>query len=382
MSTSTVATSTESPMAPATSPEPPSSAATHTLPAPQGFASAGNPVTIAIDAMGGDYAPAEIVKGAIEGAILHRVQVLLVGQTHAIERELAKLPAHKLQAAQYRIIDAPDVIEMGESPLSAMRHKKQSSIAVTARCVKEGQAQGMVAAGSTGAAMAAATLIVGRLKGLDRPAIGVVLPSTSEKQCLLIDGGANAWCEPALLHQFAHIGAAYMQNVYGAPNPSVGLLNIGEELGKGNPLVNEAYTLLANDTRLNFYGNVEGKDLFKGTTHVAVTDGFSGNVALKSAEGMAKLITSHLKASINTSWRAKLGALLLKPSLDSLKAKIDPHEHGGALLLGINGICIISHGSSNAWAVVNAIRQAKQAVVSHVVDKMSAAILPAPLPTA
>lgn len=344
-----------------------------------GFATSGNPVTIAIDAMGGDYAPAEIVKGAIEGAILHRVQVLLVGQAHAIERELAKLPAHKLQAAQYRIIDAPDVIEMGESPLSAMRHKKQSSIAVTARCIKEGQAQGMVAAGSTGAAMAAATLIVGRIKGLDRPAIGVVLPTSSEKQCLLIDGGANALCEPTLLHQFAHIGAAYMQNVYGAPNPSVGLLNIGEELGKGNPLVNEAFDLLANDTRLNFYGNVEGKDLFKGTTHVAVTDGFSGNIALKSAEGMARLITSHIKTSINTSWREKLGALLLKPTLDSLKAKIDPHEHGGALLLGINGICIISHGSSNAWAIVNSIRQAKQAIASHVVDKMSAAILPSNL---
>ncbi len=326
-------------------------------------------ITIAIDAMGGDFAPAEIVKGAVEGARTHNVQILLVGPEEIVSPELAK---HDTSGLNITLRHADEVIEMGESPATAIRKKKKSSIVLTAKAVKQGDAQGMVAAGSTGAAMAAALLNIGRVPGVDRPAIGVVLPSTG-KPCLLLDVGANADCIPEMLLQFARMGSVYMGSVFNIENPSVGIVNIGEELGKGNTLVNTAYELLKGSS-LNFYGNIEGNDLFKGTTDVAVCDGFVGNVALKSAEGVSKMLLTHIKAELNSTVKAMAGAVLAKSALKRAKANVDPSEYGGALLLGINGICVIGHGSSDATAVVSAIRVAKEAIKKDVLGKMAGAI--------
>lgn len=325
--------------------------------------------TIAIDVMGGDYAPTEIIKGALQGAEIYRCHVLLVGPPPLIKAEIAKL-GHVNHNA-YTIVEANDVINMGDSPATAIRRKKTASIVVTAQQVKQGKAQAMVAAGSTGAAMAAALLYVGRLPGVDRPAIGVVLPSTGSP-ALLLDAGANADCIPEMLLQFGQMGHVFMSQVYGVAKPRIGLLNIGEELGKGNALVNTTYELLEKEQQLNFIGNVEGHDLFKGTADVVVCDGFAGNVALKSAEGVAKMLLLAIKDELHSSLKAKAGALLAKSALKRAKDKVDPHEYGGALLLGINGVCVIGHGSSNAHAVVNAIRVAKEAVDGDVLGKMSA----------
>lgn len=327
-------------------------------------------ITIAIDAMGGDFAPAEIVKGAVDAARAHQVSILLVGSEQIVQPELAKYNTDGLSIS---IQHAAEVIEMGESPATAIRKKKKSSIVLTAKAVKQGMADGMVAAGSTGAAMAAALLNIGRIPGVDRPAIGVVLPSTGTPT-LLLDAGANADCIPEMLLQFARMGSVYMGNVFNIPEPSIGILNIGEELGKGNALVNTTYDLLKNDTHLNFYGNIEGNDLFKGTTDVAVCDGFVGNVALKSAEGVSKMLLTHIRAELGSTVKAMAGAVLAKSALKRAKANVDPSEYGGALLLGINGICVIGHGSSDAHAVVNAVRVAKEAIIKDVLGKMAGAI--------
>ncbi|MFN8615209.1 MAG: phosphate acyltransferase PlsX [Vampirovibrionales bacterium] len=326
-------------------------------------------VTVAVDAMGGDFAPQAIVQGALDGSRRFGCTVLLVGPQAVVEAELATA---NTQGAHYQVVDAPDIIGMGDSPATAIRRKKNASIVVTAKLVKEGRAQAMVAAGSTGAAMAAALLYIGRIPGVDRPAIGVVLPSTGAPT-LLLDAGANADCIPEMLLQFGQMGSVFMHNVYGVAQPRVGILNIGEELGKGNAMVNAAFELLSHDAQLHFVGNVEGNDLFKGTCDVAVCDGFVGNVALKSAEGIAKMLMSTLKEELTGDLKSKAGALLAKSALKRVKAKVDPHEYGGALLLGINGICVIGHGSSNAYAVENAVRVAVQAVESNVLAKMSAA---------
>lgn len=325
--------------------------------------------TIAIDAMGGDFAPSEIVKGAVEGAQIYDVHIQLCGPSDKIEAELASFSAK--ERTRIEVIHCDEVIEMDESPATAIRRKKNASIVVTAKQVKQGHAHAMVAAGSTGAAMAASLLYIGRVPGIDRPAIGVALPTLSNDPCLLLDAGANADCIPEMLLQFAQMGNVFMENVYGIPHPKVGILNIGEELGKGNSLANTAYDLIKRESGLNFIGNVEGNDLFKGTCHVAVCDGFVGNVALKSAEGVSKMLLTSIKEELSSSIKAKAGALLAKSALKAAKAKVDPHEYGGALLLGINGICVIGHGSSDSYAIQNAIRVAKQAVETRVLDKIS-----------
>lgn len=325
--------------------------------------------TIAIDAMGGDFAPSEIVKGSVQGAETYRVKVQLCGPKSRIEPELKGFSDKQL--ARVEVIHCDEVIEMDESPATAIRRKKNASIVVTAKQVKLGLADAMVAAGSTGAAMAASLLYIGRIPGIDRPAIGVALPTLANEPCLLLDAGANADCIPEMLLQFAHMGSVFMENVYNVAEPKVGILNIGEELGKGNSLANAAYDLIEKAGGLNFIGNVEGNDLFKGTCHVAVCDGFVGNVALKSAEGVSKMLLSSIRSELGSSIKAKAGALLAKSALKAAKAKVDPHEYGGALLLGINGICVIGHGSSDAYAIQNAIRVAKQAVETRVLDKIS-----------
>jgi glycerol-3-phosphate acyltransferase PlsX len=324
-------------------------------------------IRIAVDAMGGDFAPAEIVLGAIQGARQHQVGVLLVGRPEAIEAELKK---HDTSGLSIEVISASEVIEMGESPASGLRRKKDASIIVTAKCVRKGDAQGMVAAGSTGAAMAAALLYIGRINGVERPAIGVVLPS-SANPTLLLDAGANADCNPQMLLQFAVMGNVYMHNVRGVESPSVGLLNIGEEAGKGNSFVNTTFEILEKDPRFRFVGNVEGKELFLGTVDVAVTDGFTGNVALKSAEGVMKMFGKVLKRNISSSVRTKLGYVVAKPALDAAIKHVDPEEFGGALLLGIKGVCVISHGGSHALGICNGIRVAKEAIVADVLGKIS-----------
>lgn len=328
---------------------------------------ANQPIRIAVDAMGGDYAPQEIVSGALQGAREYGVEVLLVGRPDAIEAELKK---HDTQGIAFRIVPANEVIEMGESPATGLRKKKDASIIVTAKCVKNGDAQGMVAAGSTGAAMGAATLYVGRIEGVDRPAIGVLLPS-SASPCLLIDAGANADCTPDMLVQFAVMGNIYMANLHNVAKPRVCLLNIGEEDGKGNAFAHTAFESLGKDPRFFFAGNVEGKELFTGGADVAVTDGFTGNVALKSAEGVMKMFSTLLKKEVKRSVVAMAGAALMKSAFDAAKKPADPEEAGGSLLFGIKGVCVISHGGSHALGIKNAIRVAKEAIVADVLGKIS-----------
>ncbi len=321
---------------------------------------------IAIDAMGGDYAPQEIVKGAVLGAKAYRVAIELVGDEAKIRQELA---LYDTTGLDIRVVHTPDVIDMDEAPATALRKKKNASIAVAARRVKEGHAQGFVAAGSTGAAMTAALFNIGRLKGIDRPAIGVALPRQG-LPCLLLDGGANADCTAENLVQFALIGQAYMAGVYKIEKPTVGLLNIGTEEGKGNKFSKEAFDVLKAEPLINFCGNVEGRHLFLGGCDVAVCDGFTGNVAIKSAEGMVTLFGRLLKSAFLQNGWTKLLGLLVKPILNNAKKHLDHEELGGALLLGIEGICIIAHGGSSANAIKNAIKLAHKAIEANVLETM------------
>jgi phosphate acyltransferase len=323
-------------------------------------------VTIAVDAMGGDYAPYEIVKGAIEGAKRYGVKVLLVGDPALIEPALAKACVGH---AAYDVITALETIDMGEAPMQGIRRKKNASIVVTARAVAEGQAQAMVAAGSTGAAMAAALFEIGRIKGVERPAIGVTLPCIGSPT-LLIDAGANVDCEPQWLTQFAHMGTVFMQSVYQVANPKVGLLNIGAEAKKGNAFSLQAHSLLAQTPGIQFVGNVEGRDLFLGDVDVAVCDGFTGNVALKTAEGMALMLNRNLKTAMKAKPHRTVGAMLARGGFAEAKRTVDPEEFGGAFLMGINGVCVIAHGGSSAHAIQNAIRVANEGVQHHIVSNM------------
>jgi phosphate acyltransferase len=321
---------------------------------------------MSVDAMGGDNAPAAIVEGAILGARLHGVGLLLVGQPTAIEAELRK---HNTEGLSIEIVPAEDVIGMDEAA-TAVRKRKNASIVVAAKQVKEGKAQALIAAGSTGAAMAAALLYIGRVSGIERPAIAVTLPSQGTP-CLLLDSGANADCTPEQLHQFAHMGSIFMEAVYGLKSPRVGLLNIGTEEGKGNLFVNEAFPLLQEDKTLNFIGNVEGRHIFLSGCDVAVCDGFTGNVALKSAEGVVTLFAKLLKKELTSHWLTKLSALFSKPAFMRAKKAVDHEEFGGALLLGIAGICVIAHGGSSPNAIQNAIRVAKQGHLGQVIEKVN-----------
>ncbi|MEM0951411.1 MAG: phosphate acyltransferase PlsX [Cyanobacteria bacterium P01_H01_bin.74] len=326
--------------------------------------------TIAIDAMGGDYAPDEIIQGAIQGAKRYNIKVLLVGQPDLINQSVKKLD---FPDKCYDIVEASEVIEMGESA-AAIRKKKNASIIVAAKCVKQGQAQALVAAGSTGAAMSAALLYIGRIEGIERPAIGLVLPSSAPSPCILLDAGANADCTAEMLTQFALMGNVFMQSVYQIDTPKIGLLNIGEEAGKGNALALQTYDQLMHDGRFQFIGNIEGHNLFTGGADVAVADGFSGNIALKSAEGVMTMFRSILKNEFESSQRKKLGYLFAKPALKGAIRHVDPEEFGGALLLGINGVCVISHGGSHARAVENAIRVAVHAIETKVIDRITSQI--------
>ena len=319
---------------------------------------------VALDAMGGDNAPVEVLAGAtLALAADPNLAITLVGP----EAALAGAAADRLDT-----VVATEVLEMDDHAASSARRKKDSSIRVAARLVAEGRADAVVSAGNSGGIMAAAIFELKRFPGLERPAIGALVPSRTGNTFLL-DVGANADVRPLYLQQFAALGDAYAKRMMGIANPRVGLLSNGEEEGKGSALVVETYDLL-KALPINFIGNVEGKTLFTGDVDVVVTDGFTGNIALKSIEGVAEYLFSTIRAEVGKSPIAMVGGLLLKPSLGAIRAKADWRKVGGALLLGVNGVCIIAHGRSDAEAVRNAVLRGAEAVRVGVVDAMANAI--------
>ncbi|MEQ8538057.1 MAG: phosphate acyltransferase PlsX [Coleofasciculus sp. D1-CHI-01] len=322
---------------------------------------------IAIDAMGGDHAPSEIVAGAIRAQAELGVEVILVGDPQAIE---ASLKEHS-SPRQLEIVPAEDVVSMEEEPLVAIKRKPKASINVAMDLVKTKQAQAVVSAGHSGAAMAAALLRLGRLKGIDRPAIGAMFPTLiAGKPVIILDVGANVDCRPKYLEQFAVMGTVYSQYVLGIPEPKVGLLNIGEEDCKGNDLAIRTHQLLQKNPRVAFLGNAEGRDVLSGQFDVIVCDGFVGNILLKFAEAVGEIVLQILREELPQGLHGQLGTAILKPNLKRIKQRIDHAEHGGGLLLGVDGVCIISHGSSQAPSIFNGIRLAKEAIDNQVLERI------------
>jgi len=320
---------------------------------------------IAVDAMGGDNAPAEIVAGAKQAAEELGRAVVLVGQPEALG-----------DTGGLEVIPASEVIGMRDDPAQGVRRKKDSSLVRAAEAVRDGKAAAMVSAGNTGATMGAALLRMGRLKGVQRPAIATPIPVPGQTPTVLLDAGANTECTPTYLLQFAQMGATFATARYGIERPKVALLSIGEEETKGTPLVKETHALLA-DTDLNFVGNVEGRDIMSDAADVVVTDGFTGNVALKTLEGALKFLVSAVFRAMNSSEEAKNVSGILLDALAPTAAELDPDATGGAMLLGVEGVCIISHGSSSARAIVNAVRVAGEMVDGGLVDRLRGAIGPA-----
>ena len=318
---------------------------------------------IALDAMGGDRAPLDIIDGAAEAARAAggRFTVVLVGKSDDIGRHIEEegLPTDNLE-----IVHASEAIGMSESPASAIRRKRDSSIAVATRLHREGAVDAVVSAGNTGASVASALLSLGRIPGIDRPAIAIFYPSRNGGT-IVLDGGANADCLPVHLEQFAYMGAAYAELFLGRANPKIGLLSIGEEPSKGNELTREAHARIAR-SGLNFKGNVEGRDVIAGTVDVVVTDGFVGNVLLKFAESIVSYVGLLLREGIEGSLLAKAGAVLMKPAFDHLRRTLDYAEYGGMPLLGVDGVVIIGHGGSSAKAVKNALFAAERFVQNGV----------------
>lgn len=322
---------------------------------------------IAVDAMGGDFAPDEIVAGALRAQEELGVEVLLVGDPDRVNASLAQ---HSTSSS-IEVVPSEGVIEMSEEPLISLRRKPKSSINIAMDLVKHGKADAVVSAGHSGAAMAAALLRLGRIRGVDRPAIGAVLPTmVAGKSVLILDVGANVDCRPKFLDQFATMGTIYSRFVLGTEAPKVGLLNIGEEENKGNELALRAHELLKVNRNIEFIGNAEGRDVMSGHFDVVVCDGYAGNALLKFAEAIGEFIIQILREELPQGLRGKVGTALLMPNLRRIKQRIDHAEHGGALLLGVDGICIISHGSSQAPSIFNAIRLAKEAVDHRVSDQI------------
>ncbi|MBI2441502.1 MAG: phosphate acyltransferase PlsX [Lentisphaerae bacterium] len=318
---------------------------------------------IAVDAMGGDFAPREIVRGAVEAArsLPGLDKITLVGDEAAIRREYASCGAIP---ATLNIQHAMEAVGMEESPANAIRRKKDNSISRAVDLVKKGLADAMISAGNTGAVVVAATLKLRTLPGIDRPAIATVMP-TPEKPFVLIDAGANTDCPARLLLQFAIMGQIYAQRILGCQNPRIGLMSVGTEESKGNEITKEAFHLLS-EAKLNFSGNIEGHDLYKGNVDVAVCDGFVGNVILKTSESVVHATGHWIKQEFSRSPLRILGALLLTRALRDMKKRVDPDLAGGAPLLGVNGVCIISHGSSSARAIYHAIRVARDSVNARI----------------
>ena len=322
---------------------------------------------IAVDAMGGDHAPREVVAGAVEAAsgLSGVTDITLVGDESAIKAELDRCGQ---VPSTIHIRHASQVVEMDEAPALAIRRKRDSSIGRAVEMVKAGDADAVVSAGNTGAVVAAATLKLRTLEGVDRPAIAAVMP-TCGNPLVLVDAGAHLDCGPRMLQQFAIMGSVYSSAILGPENPVVGLLSIGGEDIKGNETTKETFQLL-QDSSLNFRGNVEGHDLFEGETDVAVCDGFVGNVVLKTGESTAHAFAHWMKQEFKKNWIRLLGCALLRGALLSMKARLDPEMYGGAPLLGVNGVCIITHGSSSRRAIYHAIRVAAESVHHHVNEEI------------
>jgi glycerol-3-phosphate acyltransferase PlsX len=313
---------------------------------------------IAVDAMGGDFAPQSAVEGAFQAAREDGCSILLVGDRARLEAELRKHGSLGFSDGRIEIVHAEEVVGMDEPAITPIRKKRRSSLRLAAELVKDGRAAAMVTAGNTGAAMIAAKMVIGTVSGVDRPALAAVLPNR-QGRTVLLDVGANVDTKPVHLREFAVMGHFYAQEVIGTPSPRIGLMSIGEEEGKGTDLTREVFKVLKT-TGLNFVGNVEGGDLFKGTVDVIVCDGFVGNVVLKSSEALAEFILRMLREEIAGSPRGKLGYQLARPAFDRFRERTDYSEYGAAPLLGLNGGCFIGHGRSNARAIHNAIRRATE----------------------
>lgn len=322
-------------------------------------------IRIAVDVYGGDNAPGCVIDGALEALRgMDDVSILFCGAQAEVE---GLLNGREYDAQRVSIVDAPDIITNHESPTLAIRRKLNSSMVRAMDLVKKGEADAVVTAGSTGAALAGGIFRMGRIRGIDRPALGPVLPTSGEHPVILIDCGANADCKPDYLVQFALMGQAYMKGVMGIANPKVGLLNVGAEDEKGNELCKAVFPLLKDHPGVNFYGNVEARDVLTGVVQVIVCDGFSGNILLKSTEGAAQLIFGKLKKGLMSSVRSKLGALMVKPALRTVKNELDYEQYGGAALLGVKGALVKAHGSSKGHAYACAIAQAHTMVKGGVV---------------
>lgn len=327
--------------------------------------------TIALDAMGGDNAPKAEVEGAIQAARQHDVRVLLVGHQDRLKRELDLHPGW--QDLPLEIRHASEVVTMDDSAAKAMRTKKDSSIRIANRLVRDGEAAGVVSAGNTGAAMATAKMVQGMIPGVERPALASAFPTaTIDRYVVVIDVGANVDSSAKMLAQFAVMGEVYSRVIFRVARPRIGLLSIGEEEHKGNELTHEATKLLKAMPSLNFIGNVEGRDLYTDRADVIVCDGFVGNVALKVSEGVAEVIRHMLRESLQATITRKIGAMLARSAFAEFKKRIDYSEFGGAPLLGVKGVCIISHGRSNAKAIKNAIRMAKDFAEGQTPQKIEA----------
>jgi glycerol-3-phosphate acyltransferase PlsX len=324
---------------------------------------------IILDAMGSDSHPTPEVQAAINASQAFGDEVLLVGPADLLRERLKTATGN---TSKVRVIHAPEVIEMTDKPAENARRKAQNSMTIGMELIKSGDGDAFVTAGNTGGAMATALFSLGRIRGVKRPALTALFPVKGGR-CVVSDIGANAECKPEFLLQFAVMGSIYAQKVLGIASPRVGLLSNGEEAGKGNMLVKETYPLLAN-SGLNFIGNVEGKELFGGQADVVITDGFTGNVLLKTSEAVAKFLVDLLRQELMGSFQTKIGALLAKPAFNSLRKTMDPAEVGAAPLLGIDGLVFVGHGRSDARALVNAIRIARQAVEAQLLTALRTAI--------
>ncbi|ACA55334.1 phosphate acyltransferase PlsX [Clostridium botulinum] len=321
---------------------------------------------IAVDGMGGDFAPELVVEGCIQAVKEYEgIHIIITGKKELIKNELDK---REYKGNKIEILNAEEVISTNEAPVKAIRRKKDSSMVKALELVKEGKAQAVISAGSTGALMAGATFVLGRIKGINRVCLAPLLPG-AKAPFMIVDAGANVDCKAEYLVQFAMMGKVYFESVLGVKSPTVGLVNIGAEEEKGNELTKAAYKLL-KDTDFNFIGNIEPRDIPRGEVNIAVCDGFIGNTVLKTYEGVASNLFSMLKDEMMASTRGKIGGALLKPVFKDFKKKFDYTEYGGSPFLGAKGICIKAHGSSDAKAFKNAIRQAKICYDKKIIEEI------------
>lgn len=327
-------------------------------------------MSIILDAMGSDRYPDPEIQAAVIAAEKFAEEIILVGDEALIAPKLKEINTKNLPVV---IEHAPDIVEMGEKPVEAARRKPRNSMAVGCELIKKGRGQAFITAGNTGGAMFNGLRTLGRIPGVARPALTALFPTRGGGHCAVVDIGANADCRPEFLLQFAVLGSIYVEKILNKSNPRVGLLSNGEEAGKGNQLIKDTYHLLEH-AGLNFIGNVEAKELFAGEADVVVTDGFTGNVLLKSSESVAKMLTDTLKQELMASFPRKIGAMLAKPAFSKLKEMMDPSEVGAAPLLGINGLVFVGHGRSDSQALVSAIRVARQAIQADLLPAMQVAI--------